>query len=401
MMTTRQHHVIKTILQGIQLLGFAIIHKSRPASAAMTKFCHLLRPASFARVVASEDTMSKFLRTVFVLVAGGLAGYSYFSAATAQTGASAHLDAMKSMYRREPPLPIANQPLVDLGRDLFLDPAISASGKTACVTCHLPQLGWAVTDAKSKNDSGKLTSRRSQPLIGMARIGTTPVGWDGRNPTLEAQAKSSIATGSMSMSATPTPVKVEVIAERIRANPAYVAKFKAALPGAPIDIDTIVQAVAAFERTLDPGIAPFDRWIEGDETAISDAAKRGFELYNGKALCFTCHRGWRFTDDLFHDIGTTTTDRGRGAVVKDDPSMQFAFKTPTLRDVALRPPYMHNASQATLDAVMRHYEKGGIDRPSRSPLMQPIALTDQERQDLIAFMETLTSTIRESAAVPK
>ena len=258
----------------------------------------------------------------------------------------------------------------------------------------MPQLGWAVTDQRSKNDSGKLTSRRSQPLVGMGHIGKAPVGWDGRNPTLEAQAKSSVATGSMSMSATPTPVKVEVIEERFRANAAYVAKFKAALPDAPINIDTIVQAVAAFERTLDPAVAPFDRWIEGDETAIPEAAKRGFELYNGKGLCFTCHGGWRFTDDLFHDIGTTTTDRGRGAVVKDDPSVQFAFKTPTLRDVALRPPYMHHGLQATLDEVMRHYEKGGIDRPSRSPLMQPIQLTDQERQDIIAFMETLSGSGR-------
>jgi cytochrome c peroxidase len=343
--------------------------------------------------------MSKVFQAILALTAGCAVGWSYLTAATAQT--SSPLDALKSLYRREPPQPITNQPLVDLGRELFFDPAVSASGKTACVTCHLPQLGWAVTDQKSKNDSGKLTSRRSQPLIGMGHIGKSPVGWDGRNPTLEAQAKSSITGGSMSMNATPTPVKVEVIEERIRSNPAYVAKFKAALGEAPINIDTMVQAIAAFERTLEPGIAPFDRWIEGDESAISESAKRGFELYHGKALCFTCHSGWRFTDDLFHDIGTTTTDRGRGAVVKDDPSAQFAFKTPTLRDVMLRPPYMHHGLQTTLDEVMRHYEKGGIDRPSRSPLMQPIQLSDQERQDLIAFMETLTSTTRASAVVPK
>ena len=316
--------------------------------------------------------MWRLFRAIVALLAGGVLAHNYLNAATAQTSPSSQLDAMKSMYRREPPQPIANQPLVDLGRELFFDPAVSASGKTACVTCHLPELGWAVTDQKSRNDSGKLTSRRSQPLIGMGHIGKAPVGWDGRNPTLEAQAKSSIATGSMSMNATPTPVKVEVIEERIRGNAAYVAKFKAALPDAPINIDTIAQAIAAFERTLEPAVAPFDRWIEGDETAISDSAKRGFALYNDKALCFTCHRGWRFTDDLFHDIGTTTTDRGRGAVVKDDPSVQFAFKTPTLRDVTLRPPYMHHGLQVTLDEVMRHYEKGGIDRPSRSPLMQPI-----------------------------
>jgi cytochrome c peroxidase len=352
-------------------------------------------------MLAREGVMSKFLQAISMLLAGGAVGVCCLAAATAQTSTSSHLDAMKAMYRREPPQPVTNRPLVELGRELFFDTALSASGKTACVTCHLPHLGWAVTDAKSRTDSGKLTSRRSQPLIGMGRIGKSPVGWDGRNASLEAQAKSSITSGSMSMKATPTPVKVEVIEERIRSNAAYVAKFKAALPGAPINIDTMVQAIAAFERTLDPGIAPFDRWIEGDESAISASAKRGFELYNGKALCFTCHRGWRLTDDLFHDIGTTTTDRGRGAVVKDDPSMQFAFKTPTLRDVALRPPYMHNATQTTLVEVMKHYEKGGIDRPSRSPLMQPIKLTDRERQDLVAFMQTLTATTRESAVAPK
>ncbi|MPZ38178.1 MAG: c-type cytochrome [Rhizobiales bacterium] len=205
----------------------------------------------------------------------------------------------------------------------------------------------------------------------------------------------------MSMKATPTPVKVEVIEERIRSNPAYVAKFKAALPDASINIDTVAEAIAAFERTIEPAVAPFDRWVDGDETAISDSAKRGFELYNGKALCVVCHRGWRFTDDLFHDIGTTTTDRGRGAVVKDDPLLQFAFKTPTLRDVTLRPPYMHSGAQVTLVEVMKHYEKGGIDRPSRSSLMRPIQLTDQERQDLIAFMETLSGSGRSATAVPK
>ena len=115
-------------------------------------------------------------------------------------------------------------------------------------------------------------------------------------------------------------------------------------------------------------------------------------LFNGQALCFACHRGPRFTDDLFHDMGTTTTDRGRGGVLKDNPQAQFAFKTPTLRSVSLRPPYMHNGSNATLDEVMRHYERGGIDRPSRSPLMQPIKLSDQERADIIAFMETLTGS---------
>jgi cytochrome c peroxidase len=304
-------------------------------------------------------------------------------------GVQPGLDTIKRDYRRPAPRPAANRALADLGRDLFFDPKISASGKTACASCHFPELGYVVTDAHPLNDSGKPTSRKSQPLIGVGYAGNAPVGWDGRSPTLEAQAKTSIATGSMSMRETGTPVKVEAIEERVRSAPDYVTKFAAALPGKPVDIDTIAQAVAAFERTLEPGIAPFDRWAEGDEAAIPDSAKRGFALFTGRAGCAACHSGWRFTDDQFHDIGTTTTDQGRGREVKD-PALNFAFKTPTLRSVALRAPYMHNASIATLMEVVRLYKKGGIDRPSRSPMLLPIELTEPERGDLVAFMETLT-----------
>jgi cytochrome c peroxidase len=329
-------------------------------------------------------------RPATILLPALLAG-AVFSGMAATAHAQSDLTRMKSEYRRPPPLPIKNPALVELGRELFFDPQLSASGKTACSNCHFENLGWGVTDARSKTDSGKPTSRKSQPLIGIGYAGKAPVGWDGRSATLEAQAKSSIATGSMSMRETDTPVKVEVIEERIRSNASYAAKFQAALPGAPINIDTIATAIAEFERSLEPKPAPFDRWIEGDERAIPVSAKRGFELFNTtKSMCFTCHSGWRFTDDKFHDVGTTTTDLGRGRVDKGDEQMQYAFKTSTLRSVALRPPYMHNASEATLHDVMKHYEKGGIERPSRSPLMMPIQLTDQERSDLIAFTETLT-----------
>jgi cytochrome c peroxidase len=322
--------------------------------------------------------------TVSALAAAGL-----FVLPRAEPTQAQGLDAIKQDYRRPAPRPVENQALVDLGRALFFDPRISASGKTACASCHFPELGYVVTDAHPLNDSGKPTSRKSQPLIGLGYAGNAPVGWDGRSATLEAQAKASIATGSMSMRETNTPVRVEVIEERIRSAPDYAVKLGAAVPGKPIDIDAIAQAVAAFERTLEPGVAPFDRWVGGDNAAISESAKRGFALFAGKAGCAACHRGWRFTDDQFHDIGTTTTDQGRGREVKD-AALNFAFKTPTLRSVALRAPYMHNASIATLIDVVRHYEKGGIDRPSRSPMLIPIQLTDVERLDLVAFMETLS-----------
>jgi cytochrome c peroxidase len=300
------------------------------------------------------------------------------------------LAGLKADYRRPPPKPVGDRELVELGRLLFWDTRASASGNTACVSCHFPYLGWSVTDLRSRNDSGKLTSRRSQTLLGMAYIEDTTFGWDGRNASLEAQAKNSIATGSMSMRETPSPVKVEVVEERIRAIPEYAALFEKALPGTPVNIDAIAKAIAAYERTFEPGIAPFDRWVEGDEDAISQSAKRGFALFNGEANCSACHGGWRFTDDRFHDIGTTTTDPGRGRAVKDDEMMKHAFKTPSLRSVALRPPYMHNGMAVSLHDVVKHYETGAIDRPSRSPAMTKLDLTEQDRLDLVAFMQTLT-----------
>ena len=353
---------------------------------------------------APNHQFQRYVASIFrpghlILTAGSVLAFALLlcSATAQQTiGEGSWLEnlaAMKSEYRSAQARPIDNPVLVELGRDLFWDPAISASGKTSCGTCHLPQLGWATSDARSKNDSGQLTSRKSQTLIGIGHAPDAPIGWDGRNSTLEAQAKSSIATGSMSMRETKTPVNVQEIEERIRSNAMYAAKFKAALPNAAISIDSIVTAIAAFERTIEPGEAPFDRWIAGDEGAVSTAAKRGFVLFNGKANCAACHGGWRFTDDQFHDIGTTTTDRGRGRELKNDEMMQFAFKTPTLRSIALRAPYMHNGAITTLRDVVKHYISGGIDRPSRSPSMLPLELSEQEQGCLDALMETLTSDL--------
>jgi cytochrome c peroxidase len=339
---------------------------------------------------AQEGQVSRIreLSAVVLAVAGAT-----LAAASAAAQSPAELARMKAEYRRPGALPVDNRALADLGRLLFWDPRVSASGTTACAACHLPDRGWAVAEARSRNDSGKLTSRKSQPLLGLGHVaGGLPFGWDGRNPTLEAQVKSSVATGAMSARETGTPVPVEVIEQRIRDVPEYAAAFKAALPGAAISLDTIAKAIAAYERTMEPGTAPFDRWVEGDESAISDSAKRGFVLFNSKTTCFACHTGWRFTDDKFHDIGVSKSDRGRGNALKEDEAAQFAFKTPTLRSVALRPPYMHDGSSAALLDVVRHYEKEPIDRPSRSPLFAPVELTDEERGDLVAFMQTLTGS---------
>jgi cytochrome c peroxidase len=334
-----------------------------------------------------------------LLVAGGAVIDGDVARVPAQGASADELAALKADYKRPPAQPVENQKLVALGRLLFWDPRVSASGKTACATCHFPYLGWGVTDSRSRNDSGRLTGRRSQPLIGIGHM-ESRVGWDGRSATLEAQVKGSVSTGSMSMQQTPTPVKVEVIEERIRAVPEYAERFAAALPGAPIDLDAMAKAIAAYERTFEPGIAPFDRWVDGDESAISESAKRGFVLFNGTAKCVVCHSGWRFTDDNFHDIGVSTKDLGRGNELKNDALAQYAFKTPTLRSVALHPPYMHDGSAKNLYDVVLHYEKGGIERPSRSPAMVPLTLTEQDRLDLVAFMQTLTG-MPEGDAEPK
>ena len=303
--------------------------------------------------------------TALVLPIAALFSFGFPSLALGQEDVAR----MKAQYVRPPVPAVENPPLAALGRELFFDPQISASGKTACASCHFPELGWVVTDARSRNDSGKLTSRKSQPLIGLGHSGNAPVGWDGRSATLEAQAKASIATGSMSMRETDTPVKVETIEERIKTNPAYVAKFSAALPGAPINIDSIAQAIAAFERTIEPDTAPFDRWIAGDDNAISERAKRGFVLFNGKATCFV-YTGWRFTDDRFHDIGTDdrsgarTQRQGRpaDAVCVQDPDIAFGGLASALHAQRIgRHPVRYRPA----------LREGRIDRPSRSPLMLP------------------------------
>jgi cytochrome c peroxidase len=342
----------------------------------------------------------KGIAVVGLLAAGAVMSIAGVTSTQGQDPAAFDFAAYKAAYARPPARAVENRKLAELGRYLFFDPRVSASGKTACVSCHLPYLGWAATDPRSRGDSGRMTSRKSQPLIGIGHAQGVPVGWDGRSASLEAQAKSSMTTGSMSMQGTDAPVKVEVIEERIRSIPEYAAMFDEAMPGVPINVDAIAKAIAAYERTMEPGIAPFDRWVEGDEGAISQSAKRGFALFNTKANCFACHAGWRFTNDYFHDIGTSTRDLGRGRALKTETAMQYAFKTPTLRSVALRPPYMHDASSANLYEVVRHYEKGGIERPSRARQMFPVELTEQERLDLVAFMQTLTG-MPEGDAPPK
>src|SRR5262249_27613593 len=179
--------------------------------------------------------------------------------------------------------------------------------------------------------------------------------------------------------------------ESINSIPEYRTLFQRAYPGEPISAKTVARAIATFERTVISGKAPFDEWVSGREAAISESAKHGFDLFNTKAACEKCHSGWNFTDNGFHDIGVPGTDRGRGAKLPLE-AMQFAFKTPTLRNTAQRSPYMHDGSEPTREAVIELYNLGGREkRPSLASELKPLSLTAGEKADLIEFLKSLTS----------
>jgi cytochrome c peroxidase len=295
---------------------------------------------------------------------------------------------LKAQYRRPASVPApANNPVtaekVDLGKTLFFDPRHSGAGNMSCATCHNPARGWGDGLATGIGAGEKHLGRRSPTIINAA-WGEIFM-WDGRKESLEDQALGPIQA-DVEMNK-----KIDELVGDIARLPRYQKMFKAAFPGEAIGAPTIAKAIASYERTVVSGEAPFDRWIAGDENAISEDAKRGFKLFNGKANCAACHKSWRFTDDSFHDIGVHSKDRGRAAVVEGAPiELEHAFKTPGLREIALRGPYMHDGSVPTLEAVVYHYASGFAQRESVSGEIKPFKVSKSEVADLVAFMRTLT-----------
>lgn len=272
-----------------------------------------------------------------------------------------------------------------LGEMLFFDPLLSGSRTRSCASCHNPSLSWSDGLPRAIGEDPKGLPVRSPTLIDVAF--TESLGWDGKFKDLE-----SVAFGPITNPANMNLAEPELIA-RLSAIPAYVEAFAHAFGDGTVTRRRIELALATFERTITTGPSPFDRWIMGDKTAISPAAKRGFQIFNGKAHCSTCHSGPSFTDGSFQDIGTAVNDDiGRGRLFPTSEKLRYAFKTPTLRDVARRAPYMHDGSVATLEEVIDLYDGGGIDRPSRSPSIKPLGLTASEKTDLVAFLQTLTAS---------
>jgi len=166
--------------------------------------------------------------------------------------------------------------------------------------------------------------------------------------------------------------------------------------GRDLDADGVAKAIAAYVRTIVSGNSPYDRFKAGDRNAMSESAQRGLVLFEGKADCMRCHTGFNFTDEGYHNIGVgmerEKPDLGRFIVTKSEAD-KGAFKTPTLRDVAQRGPYMHDGSETTLADVVAFYNTGGVKNPWLSSLVRPLGLTAQERIELVEFMKALTGEI--------
>ncbi|MBK7998313.1 MAG: tryptophan tryptophylquinone biosynthesis enzyme MauG [Verrucomicrobia bacterium] len=247
-----------------------------------------------------------------------------------------HRDTAKGAFKRPTsvPHPKDNPPTPDrisLGKALFFDPRLSRANNISCGSCHNPSFAWGDGLPKGVGHGSKEVGRRTPTILNTAWAET--LFWDGRASSLEEQALGPIAApGEMNM-------PLDQVLAKLKSVPGYLPLFEKAYPGEGISEQTIAKAIAAFERTVISGTAPFDEWIAGKENAISDTAKRGFDLFNTKANCVKCHSGWNFTDDGFHDIGLADADIGRGAHLKELESMQHAFKTPTLRNVVQRAPY--------------------------------------------------------------
>jgi len=331
--------------------------------------------------------LSTYACVLAVAATATLAGATSLRAQAAKT-AAIPLAQLMAAYQRphDVPSPAGNPTTaakVALGKALFFDPRLSGSGAISCASCHNPSLGWQDSLARGVGNAGSKLGRHTPTILNAAWV--EPLFWDGRAATLEDQAKGPLAApAEMNM---PHGDVVRVV----RSIPGYAPAFQAAFPREEVTIDTIAKAIAAYERTVVSGEAPFDRWIAGDEGAISAAAKRGFMLYNAKARCASCHSGWRMTDDGFHDIGLAGDDPGRGKLVPGLVILDHAFKTPTLRNIAERAPYMHDGSLGTLEAVVDHYDHGFQARPSLSTEIKPLHLTDQDKSDLVAFLHTLSS----------
>jgi cytochrome c peroxidase len=291
----------------------------------------------------------------------------------------------------------------ELGRLLYFDKRLSSDGTISCATCHEPVKAYADGQPVSVGISSQKGGRNAPTVINRAY--STAQFWDGRAATLEEQVKGPLANPLEMTVDTESNGAHEAVVRRIRAIPGYVALFTKVFGPGEFDIDHVARAIATFERTVLSGNAPYDRYQAGDPAALSPAQVRGKDIFFKKAACDSCHLGFNFTDGSYENIGIgmdkpIPADLGRFKITGREEETG-AFKTPTLREIERTAPYMHNGSLGTLEEVVEHYNKGGIKNPYLNQRIKPLNLTDGEKQDLIAFLKSLSGEGWQPIQAPK
>jgi cytochrome c peroxidase len=279
---------------------------------------------------------------------------------------------------RPPDALSSGDPRIELGRRLFFDTRLSGDGKLSCATCHDPRKRFSDGRVVALGRNQVRLKRNSPALLNLEARG--PYLWDGRAATLEEQALLPL------MDPNEMAKDLPALERELAADPEYVARFQKAFGSLGVTRVTIARALAAFERTLVSAGSRYDRYLEGDTSALTEEEVRGMRVFSGKGECTTCHGGPLLTDNGFHNVGVAGDDPGRpeaGAVPR------ATFKTPSLRDVARTAPYFHDGSAATLEEVIEHYANGGDPRARGTHDIHPLDLTASEKRELAAFLRSL------------
>jgi cytochrome c peroxidase len=288
---------------------------------------------------------------------------------------------------------------IELGKMLFFDPRLSGSAKISCATCHMPELSWTDGREKSMGHDGQLNKRNSPTILNVWFYKN--LFWDGRSSSLEDQAFSPISSETEMHSSMADAMMT------LRKIKAYKPLFQKAFGSPEISPETLTEALADFERTLMSEKASFDRFLRGDTAALSKSALRGLHLFRTKARCMNCHNGPVMSDNSFHNVGTSYygskhEDLGRYNVTHRDEDVG-KFRTPSLRDVMLTRPWMHNGLFDNMGEIISRYSAGmpqPKSKPEREkdpmfprtdPLIKELNLTKQERSDLLEFLKSITS----------
>jgi len=278
-----------------------------------------------------------------------------------------------------------------LGKQLAFDTRLSKNDSMSCANCHLPATGGAGPTPRAFGHGGEL-GRWAPSWDNSAYY--TSLFWDGRAASLEEQTGA--LPGHMGPITAPGEMggTMDEVVAKLNAIPAYKKQFNSVF-GSDATPEMVAKAIAAYERTLVAHKAPFQSYVSGNNKAISGSAKRGFEIFRGKALCTTCHVPPALTDNLFHNIGTPPAgplkeDLGRYEITKDEAD-KGKFKTPSLYNSASFTYFMHDGAFSKMSQVIEHYNKGGnpLDK-NQDPLIMQLKLNDKEKTDLAAFMESLT-----------